>query len=142
MNDIIINKITTIKRCIKRIQQVYGDDSQFKQDLTLQDSVILNLQRCCEACIDIANHINRQQQQQQQQQLGIPQSSRDSFTLLAQNNVITQPLADNLKKMVGLRNIAVHDYQELNLDIVVHVVHHHLEDFEQFIEVIKADQRC
>ncbi|MGI2203501.1 type VII toxin-antitoxin system HepT family RNase toxin [Shewanella oncorhynchi] len=142
MNDIIINKITTIKRCTKRIQQVYGDGdgdgdgSQFKQDFTLQDSVILNLQRCCEASIDIANHINRQQQ------LGIPQSSRDSFTLLAQNNVITQPLADNLKKMVGLRNIAVHDYQELNLDIVVHVVHHHLEDFEQFIEVIKADQRC
>ena len=136
MNDIIINKIATIKRCIKRIQQVYGDGSKFKQDFTLQDSVILNLQRCCEASIDIANHINRQQQ------LGIPQSSRDSFTLLAQNNVITQPLADNLKKMVGLRNIAVHDYQELNLDIVVHVVHHHLEDFEQFIEVIKVDQRC
>ena len=131
LNDIIINKIATIKRCIKRIQQVYGDGSMFKQDFTLQDSVILNLQRCCEASIDIANHINRQQQ------LGIPQSSRDSFTLLSQNKIINQQLADNLKKMVGLRNIAVHDYQELNLDIVVHVVQHHLEDFEQFIEVIK-----
>ena len=43
----------------------------------------------------------------------------------------------NLKKMVGLRNIAVHDYQELNLDIVVHVINHRLSDFERFIEAIK-----
>jgi len=132
LNDIIVNKIATITRCIKRIQQVYGDGSTFKQDFTQQDSVILNLQRCCEASIDIANHINRQQQ------LGIPQSSRDSFTLLAQNNIINQSLADNLKKMVGLRNIAVHDYQELNLDIVVHVIQNHLQDFEQFIEVLTS----
>lgn len=131
MNDIIINKIITITRCIKRIIDVYGDGETFKQDYTKQDSVILNLQRCCEAAIDIANHINRQQQ------YGLPQSSRDSFTLLAQNNHIAQSLAENLKKMVGLRNIAVHDYQELNLDIVVYVIQHHLQDFEQFIETIK-----
>ena len=131
MNDILINKIATIKRCLKRINDVYGDGTAFKQDFTLQESVILNLQRSCEACIDIANHLNRQHQ------YGIPQSSRDSLTLLAQNNVLNEELADNLKKMVGLRNIAVHDYQELNLDIVIHVIKHHLSDFEDFIEVIK-----
>ncbi|WP_367971436.1 DUF86 domain-containing protein [Vibrio scophthalmi] len=131
MNDILINKIATIKRCLKRINDVYGDGTLFKQDFTLQDSVILNLQRSCEACIDIANHLNRQHQ------YGIPQSSRDSLTLLAQNNVLNEELANNLKKMVGLRNIAVHDYQELNLDIVIHVIKHHLSDFEDFIEAIK-----
>jgi uncharacterized protein YutE (UPF0331/DUF86 family) len=131
MNDILINKIATIKRCLKRIKDVYGDGLGFKQNYTQQDSVILNLQRTCEACIDIANHLNRQHQ------YGIPQSSRDSFTLLAQNNALPVELADNLKKMVGLRNIAIHDYQELNLDIVVHVVKHHLSDFEDFIEVVK-----
>ncbi|MEZ9597042.1 DUF86 domain-containing protein [Shewanella sp. 10N.261.52.F9] len=131
MNDILINKIATIKRCLKRINDVYGDGTAFKQDFTLQDSVILNLQRSCQACIDIANHLNRQHQ------YGIPQSSRDSLTLLAQNNVLNEELADNLKKMVGLRNIAVHDYQELNLDIVIHVIKHHLSDFEDFIEVIQ-----
>jgi uncharacterized protein YutE (UPF0331/DUF86 family) len=92
--------------------------------------VLLNLQRACEACIDIANYINRHHQ------FGIPQSSRDSFQLLAQNTILPQPLADKLKKMVGLRNIAVHDYQELNLDIVVHIIQHNLVDFEDFISVI------
>lgn len=131
MNDILINKIATIKRCLKRIKDVYDDGVEFKQNFTQQDSVVLNLQRTCEASIDIANHLNRRHQ------YGIPQSSRDSFTLLAQNNAMPVELAENLKKMVGLRNIAVHDYQELNLDIVIHVVKHHLSDFEDFIEVIK-----
>ena len=131
MNDILINKIATIKRCLKRIRDVYDNGVEFKQNFTQQDSVVLNLQRTCEACIDIANHLNRQHQ------YGIPQSSRDSFTLLAQNNAIPVELTENLKKMVGLRNIAVHDYQELNLDIVIHIVKHHLSDFEDFIEVIK-----
>jgi len=131
MNDVIINKITTISRCISRITTVYGDGQQFSRNYTEQDSVVLNLQRCCEASIDVANHIARIKK------LGLPQSSRDSFSLLAKNNIITLELADNLKKMVGLRNIAVHDYQELNLDIVVHVIKNHLTDFEDFIATIK-----
>ena len=137
MNDILINKIATITRCLKRIQDVYGDGALFKQDYTQQDSVVLNLQRTCEACIDIANHINRRHQ------YGVPQSSRDSFTLLAQNNVLPTALAENLKKMVGLTNLftgsrAVDDYQELNLDIVIHVIKHHLSDFNDFVDVVKA----
>ena len=132
MSVLLFRKIDRIKRALKRIHDVYGDGLLFKQDYTQQDSVVLNLQRTCEACIDIANHLNRQHQ------YGVPQSSRDSFTLLAQNDVIPNTLADNLKKMVGLRNIAVHDYQELNLDIVVHVINHHLSDFEDFIKVVKA----
>ncbi|QFU23427.1 DUF86 domain-containing protein [Shewanella eurypsychrophilus] len=131
MNDITINKLTTIRRCLTRIKDVYGDGSSFPHDYTLQDSVLLNLQRACEASIDIANHISRQHK------FGVPQSSRDSFTLLAQNDVIPVALADKLKKMVGLRNIAVHDYQELNLDIVIHVIKHNLKDFEDFIDAIQ-----
>jgi uncharacterized protein YutE (UPF0331/DUF86 family) len=40
--------------------------------------------------------------------------------------------------MVGLRNIAVHDYQALNIDIVISVVKYHLKDFESFSKSIAA----
>ena len=43
-------------------------------------------------------------------------------------------VAVNLKKLVGLRNIAVHDYQELNIDIVKFIVENHLVDFQCFIK--------
>lgn len=129
MTDIIINKSAAIRRCLQRIREEFNQDAEhFATDFTRQDSVILNLLRACEAAIDLANHTIRVHQ------LGIPQSSRDSFALLAKNSIITTELAEKLQKMVGLRNIAVHDYQTLNLDIVIHVVQHHLIDFEAFIK--------
>lgn len=133
MDDVILNKSSTIVRCLQRIGQEFGDGTDFRLNLTKQDSVLLNLQRACEAAIDMANHVIRLQQ------LGIPQSSRDSFALLARANCISSELAVQLQKMIGLRNIAVHDYQALNLDIVVHVVRHRLVDFELFIRQIGAN---
>lgn len=132
MNDSIINKLATIERCLVRIRDVYTlSKDQFETDYTSQDSIVLNLQRACKAAIDTANIINKQHK------TGIPQSSRDSFELLKKAGLISAPLALNLQKMVGLRNIAVHDYQTLNLDIVKHVVEHRLCDFEEFVMVIK-----
>ncbi len=136
MNDILINKMATIQRCLKRIKEEFNSeqpnsDKEFRLNFTKQDSVVLNLQRACEASIDIANHIIKSRQ------LGVPQSARDSFQLLAQNQCILQSTAESLKKMVGLRNIAVHDYQALNIDIVIAVVRYHLQDFELFCSEIK-----
>ncbi|GAB3486754.1 type VII toxin-antitoxin system HepT family RNase toxin [Marinomonas epiphytica] len=132
MNDAIINKFATIERCIKRIKEVYEQSKDhFDSDYTSQDSVILNLQRACEASIDVANIINKQHR------TGIPQSGRDSFELLKKAGFISPLLAENLQKMVGLRNIAVHDYQTLNLEIVKHVIEHRLGEFEEFVTTIK-----
>jgi uncharacterized protein YutE (UPF0331/DUF86 family) len=133
MDDVVINKLATIERCLFRIKEVYqqaGDD--FLSDYTRQDSIILNLQRACEASIDLANYITKLKN------LGIPQSSRNSFELLQKAGLLPLEVSDNLKKMVGLRNIAVHDYQELNLEIVKYVVENHLVDFQRFGKVIKS----
>ena len=133
MDDITLNKLATITRCLQRIRDEYSNEADFKSNLTKQDSVILNLQRACEACIDICNHIIRQKG------LGIPQSSRNSFELVAQARVISDDLSERLKRMVGLRNIAVHDYQKLNLDIVISVITKHLVDFEEFSKIISQN---
>jgi len=133
MDDVIVNKIATIERCLARIHEVYSEvEGDFKQDFTRQDSIILNLQRACEAAIDLANYVNKRKK------LGVPQSSRDSFSLLIKAGILEEDLAQKLMKMVGLRNIAVHDYQELNLDIVIHVVEHYLSDFDRFTGLIKG----
>ncbi|WP_349665588.1 type VII toxin-antitoxin system HepT family RNase toxin [Echinimonas agarilytica] len=81
---------------------------------------------------DLANIINKQRK------TGIPQSSRDSFELLSKANLLPVELSQNLQKMVGLRNVAVHDYQTLNLAIVKHVVENRLNDFEDFCNVMKS----
>ena len=58
VNDVILNKISVIERCIVRINDVYAEDANNLTDFTKQDSIVLNIQRACEACIDLAMHIS------------------------------------------------------------------------------------
>ena len=61
MNDVVINKIATIERCLQRINLVYAEVGvNLSTDFTRQDSIVLNLQRACEASIDLANYVNKQ----------------------------------------------------------------------------------
>ena len=125
--DVVYNKTQTIERCLNRINEVYANNYDNLSDYTKQDSIILNIQRACEACIDLAMHIVSEKK------LGIPQNSRDAFEVLYSNNLINKSNLNNLKAMVGFRNIAFHDYQEINLDIVKLIVEKHLVDFKEFI---------
>ena len=38
--------------------------------------------------------------------------------------------------MVGFRNIAVHDYQSLQLPIAVSIITEHLQDFLRYTEIV------
>ncbi|MBV7509669.1 DUF86 domain-containing protein [Bacillus sp. sid0103] len=129
-NDVILNKISVIERCINRIQEVYANDPANLKDYTKQDSIILNIQRSCEASIDLAMHIVSEQR------LGLPQTSRDAFDMLQSNSIIDENIAKRLKAMVGFRNIAVHDYQTLNIDILNQIVDKHLSDFTDYTRQI------
>lgn len=134
-DDILINKAATIERCVARAREEYDrDPGTFATDFTRQDAAILNVQRACEAALDMAQHLTRRDG------LGVPQSARDVFELLARWGWIDQALADALKRMVGFRNIAVHDYQSLQLAITVNVITLHLSEFLRFTElVLKRD---
>ena len=123
-DDVLINKAATIERCVARAREEYfSDPATFATNFTRQDAAILNIQRACEAALDMGQHLIRRDR------LGVPQSARDVFTLLAQAGRIEQPLAEGLQRMVGFRNIAEHDYQTLQLPITVAIIEKHLDEF-------------
>ena len=128
MNDVILNKRATVERCIARIREEYDDEATLRSSFTKQDSVMLNLQRACEACIDVANTVIKHGR------LGVPQSSHDSFAILEKTGYLSSETSLKMQKMVGLRNIAVHDYQKLNLDVVISVLNNHIGDFIEFLD--------
>jgi uncharacterized protein YutE (UPF0331/DUF86 family) len=131
MENALLNKVASIERCIKRIHEEYvGKEDSWKLNFTVQDSILLNLQRSCELSIDLANLIVKKRK------LGIPQNSRDSFDLLEQAKIIDRPLQIKMKHMVGFRNMAIHDYQTLNLDVIDSIISNNLGDFEEFTKVI------
>lgn len=131
VDDVVLNKAATIERCVKRAREEYdkGRDT-FANDFTRQDAAILNIQRACEAALDIGQHLVRKHK------LGVPQASRDVFTLLDGAGFIPATLAASLKKMVGFRNIAVHEYQTLQLPITIAVIEQHLPDFLEFTRIL------
>ena len=122
-DDVLLNKAATIERCVARAREEYHKDPvTFATDFTRQDAAILNIQRACEAALDMGQHLIRRDR------LGVPQSARDVFELLARASWISAELATSLKHMVGFRNIAVHDYQTLQLPITIAVITRHLDD--------------
>lgn len=128
-DDVLVNKSATIERCVQRVQDEYADDERnLYDDITRQDAIIFNIQRACQAAIDLAMHVVRLHD------LGPPQESRDAFALLVEAELIDGDLGDRLMRMVGFRNIAVHEYQKLNLDIVKAIIEEHLTDFTHFAE--------
>ena len=130
-DDVLLNKAATIERCVARAREEYQHDpDNFFRDFTRQDAAILNIQRACEAALDMGQHLVRRER------LGLPQSGRDVFELLSHGGWIDQPLADSLKKMVGFRNIAVHDDQSLQLPITISIITDHLQDFLRYSEVL------
>jgi len=131
MSDVVLNKIQTIERCLKRIREEYvGYEDSFEENYTKQDSVILNLERASQATIDIATHIVKTRN------LGLPNTSRELFTMLLDDGIISKNICKEMQAMVGFRNIAVHDYQNLNIEIVVAIVQKHFGDFEGYIKEI------
>ena len=70
--------------------------------------------------------------------LGLPQSSRDSFRLLADARVVPAKLSERLQRMVGLRNIAVHHYQNLDTAIVAAIIRHDLDDLLRYNRMLAA----
>lgn len=130
VKDILYNKIEIIERCLIRVKEVYNQDPDNLKDYTKQDSIVLNIQRAVEATIDISMYIVSAKK------LGIPKNSRDAFEVLAYNEIINDNILEKLKNMIGFRNIAVHNYQKLNLDILQKVIENNLEDFNEFICVV------
>jgi len=134
-SDVLLNKVAIIERCLGRIEFEYqGHQEELETNFTRQDSIILNLQRACEASIDAAMHLVRVRR------LGIPQDSREAFDMLGEAGLVTHELRDRLKAMVGFRNVAVHDYRQLNLEVVRSILETRLVDFRRFGEaVVRAD---
>jgi uncharacterized protein YutE (UPF0331/DUF86 family) len=130
-DDVLINKAATIERCVARAREEYfSAPATFATDFTRQDAAILNIQRACEAALDMGQHLIRRDR------LGVPQSARDVFALLAREGRIAVPLAEGLQRMVGFRNIAMHDYQSLQLAITVAIIERHLDEFLQYSKAL------
>ncbi len=130
-NDVIAQKFDSIKNCLKNIKDAYpASRAEFLRSHIIQNSIVLDLQRAVQCSIDIGSHIVRIKK------LSLPTDFKDIFEALYQNKLITKKTKEQMIKMVGFRNIAVHEYKKLDLNIIISIVENHLVDFENYMTEI------
>lgn len=137
MNAVVEAKVVSLQRCVARAREEYAAAGErFAADYTRQDAAVLNALRACELAIDLANHLVRARQ------LGVPQTSRESFDLLARADLLPPDLAGRLAQMVSFRNLAVHRYTGLDVALVADVIEHHPGDLVAFADrVLDLDRQ-
>ena len=128
--DVILGKVDNIKRCMKRIKDVTNFNPDSLLNIDKQDIFILNLQRAIEATIDIATHIVASEG------LGIATTVRDNFELLKDAEVINERLMKKMQAMVAFRNISIHAYTLVDIDILKSILKNNLKDIDEFYTVI------
>lgn len=129
--EIVEQKLESLRRCLHRVQtRCPADASTLETDFDLQDIVSLNLSRAVQLCVDIGAHFIAASE------LPAPATMGQTFDLLAQAGVVDTQLADQLKKAVGFRNMAMHNYDAINWRIVHAIAQHHLQDFTAFARAV------
>ena len=127
-DDITYNKASIMERCIRRIKEEHSKSPDLS-DPSHIDAMTLNIERACQAAIDLAMHLIAQNH------LGIPQGSAEAFDLLKKADLIDKSLCHSLRAMTGFRNVAIHEYQELDLEILHYIAKDGYRDFIRFCSV-------
>jgi uncharacterized protein YutE (UPF0331/DUF86 family) len=129
--QVIDQKLESLRRCSVRIQEKFpARADELQTNLDLQDIIALNLSRAVQLSVDIGSHIISTMN------MPAPETMGQTFEILAQQNILPAHVADQLKKSVGFRNIAVHNYEAINWQIVHSIVSEHLQDFTEFAKAV------
>ena len=128
---VIADKLERLRRCVQRIEQKRPATlAALAADVDLQDILSVNLERAVQLCVDIAAHIIASRE------IPAPTTMAGAFEALHTLHILPPDLANSMKKAVGFRNVAVHNYQEIDWGIVFHICHHTLDDFRAFAQAI------
>ena len=128
--DISMSKTAIVQRCLQRIKNVTDLDPNSLENIDKEDIFILNLQRGVQATIDLATHVVASEG------LGLPETIKDNFMLLKNAGIITSEMETRMKAMTGFRNIAVHNYQQINKAILKSILENNLQDLEEFYTTV------
>jgi hypothetical protein len=128
--DAVLGKISNIRNCLASIKRATNLDPNSLDDMIKQDVFVLNLERAIQAAIDMANLLIAQNGWE------LPRSYKHGFYILEKNQVLTSELSRQMSAMAGFRNIAVHDYAKLDVNIMKSILTKNLVDIEDFCTAI------
>ncbi|HEY6558354.1 MAG TPA: DUF86 domain-containing protein [Polyangiaceae bacterium] len=132
--DLILKKLAFMETCLTELRGL-ADVDRIEDDVKERRFVEHTLQICIQAAQDVASHVVSERR------LGEPSTNQALFTLLARAGWLDAHVADAMRAAVGFRNVLVHGYTSVDLDIVRDVMREHLTDMDAFVEEIRKRLR-
>lgn len=102
----------------------------YRTNLRARRFVERTLHITIEGCIDAAQHIVSDERMRE------PTSYRDTFAVLAENQILTLADLDKFENIASFRNLLVHYYEKIDDEIVFGIFKNNLSDFDLFIKRI------
>ncbi len=129
--DLVAKKLARIVTCLHELRTMASVD-RLRDDVREKRFVEHTLQIAIQSALDVASHIASDQR------LGEPETNRALFQLLVKADLLSADLARRLAEMAGFRNVLVHGYDEVRVQIVEDVVRNHLGDLDEFVIAVKG----
>jgi len=129
---LIEEKLESLRRCLSRIEEKCpATVVELEHDVDLQDIITLNLTRAVQLSVDIAA-----QWVASFENIPAPSTMGGMFDALVHEKLITRKIGERMRASVGFRNIAVHDYESIDWQIVYAICTTHMADFSEFAKLV------
>lgn len=123
----LLAKVRHLQRSCEYLRGMRGvGRGAFLADRTVQLAIQHALQEGIEACLDIGRMLLVEAG------AGLPDTNRGVFLALTQHGLLPADRAEHWADMAGFRNVLVHGYDEVDLEIVFRALQERLEDLEAF----------
>ena len=127
----IAEKLKFIRANLKKLKELSElEKHKFLSDYRNYDTAKYNLQAAVEAMLDIAAHIISREGYTS------PDTSADSFRILADEGIITEDMLLKFVKMTKFRNRIVHLYDQIDEEYIYQIINNNLSDIESFVDLI------
>jgi uncharacterized protein YutE (UPF0331/DUF86 family) len=128
--DLVAKKLAFIETCVRELRTLARPE-HIDRDVRERRFVEHTLQLAIQASLDVASHIVSDDR------LGEPRTNHELFRLLASAGWLNADLERTLRAAVGLRNVLVHGYTAVDVEIIKDVLEHRLDDVLSFVAAIR-----
>ena len=129
--ELVAKKLALIETLVEDLRTL-SRPQEIAHDVREERFVEHTLQIAIQAALDVASHIVSDNR------FGEPRTNRELFEILARRGWISESLLETLRRVVGFRNILVHGYEAVDLDIVRGIVENNLDDLLDFVAQIRS----
>lgn len=125
-----LDKLEEYLQYLQKIKEETKSEEQFLGDFELFGSGERYIQLSIQSIIDVIHLLLIESDMKR------PEDNYKAVDLMVKNGVLGKKLGEKLKSMIGLRNVLVHEYGDIDRSKIYDIINNDLEDLEDIHDSI------